>query len=203
MAASAGGPDTTLLSHFQTSAPEFPPGWMCPEHLLRETPWSDAWSTLTGSSWGGGVAAIPWANQPSHPIRPKVKGNLCQHDQLSNTKVTGSICEVTIVSHPQKEFHYFHLLRKSCIYPQSAIFSKLLMYDDLFGLNLGLLKSRPQATHGLRALQRLTQSWACTPTEAADSLPVNQRYLFLLKMKKKKKNCHWMFCCGDVKLVPL
>lgn len=64
------------------------------------------------------------------------------------------------------------------MYPQSVIFSKLLMYDDLFGLNLGLLKSRPQATHELRALQRLAQSWARTPTQAADSLPLNQRSIF-------------------------
>lgn len=39
------------------------------------------------------------------------------------------------------------------IYPQSVSFlAKLLMYDDLFGLNLGLLKAHPQATHKLRGL---------------------------------------------------
>lgn len=52
------------------------------------------------------------------------------------------------------------------------------MYDDLFGLNLGLLKSHPQATHELRALQRLAQSWAGTPTGAADSLTLNQLSIF-------------------------
>lgn len=87
---------------------------------------------------------------------------------------------------------------KFYINPQSVILTKLLMYDDLFGLNLGLLKSHPQATHELRALQRLAQSWARTPTGAADSLTLNQQSLFLLKMKKKET---WMFCRGDVKQV--
>lgn len=64
------------------------------------------------------------------------------------------------------------------INPQSVILTKLLMYDDLFGLNLGLLKSHPQATHELRALQRLAQSWAGTPTGAADSLTLNQQSIF-------------------------
>lgn len=57
--------------------------------------------------------------------------------------------------------HYGHMCMDNGMKAELMVIcteNPLLIYDDLFGLNLGLLKTRPQGTHELRALQRLAQS---------------------------------------------